>query len=35
VRSWFDGVHPIVVVEDGDSVVAFAAAAQAESRWKR
>ena len=25
VRSWFDGVHPIVVVEDGDSVVAFAA----------
>jgi phosphinothricin acetyltransferase len=25
VRSWFDGVHPIVVVEDGDGVVAFAA----------
>jgi phosphinothricin acetyltransferase len=25
VRSWFDGVHPIVVVEDGGSVVAFAA----------
>lgn len=25
VRAWFDGVHPIVVVEDGDSVVAFAA----------
>src|SRR5580658_3847807 len=24
VRAWFDGVHPIVVVEDGD-VVAFAA----------
>lgn len=26
VRAWFDGVHPIVVVEDGGSVVAFAAA---------
>jgi L-amino acid N-acyltransferase YncA len=26
VRAWFDGVHPIVVVEDGDGVVAFAAA---------
>jgi L-amino acid N-acyltransferase YncA len=25
VRAWFDGVHPIVVVEDGDCVVAFAA----------
>jgi len=25
VRAWFDGVHPIVVVEDGDAVVAFAA----------
>lgn len=25
VRAWFDGVHPIVVVEDEDSVVAFAA----------
>ena len=22
VRAWFDGVHPIVVVEDGDCVVA-------------
>jgi L-amino acid N-acyltransferase YncA len=25
VRAWFDGVHPIVVVEEGDCVVAFAA----------
>ena len=25
VRSWFDGVHPVVVVEDGAGVVAFAA----------
>ncbi len=25
VRAWFDGVHPIVVVEDEDGVVAFAA----------
>ncbi len=25
VRAWFDGVHPIVVVEDEDCVVAFAA----------
>jgi len=25
VRAWFDGVHPIVVVEDSDRVVAFAA----------
>jgi len=25
VRAWFDGVHPIVVVEEGDGVVAFAA----------
>jgi L-amino acid N-acyltransferase YncA len=24
VRSWFDGRHPIVVVEDADRVVAFA-----------
>jgi phosphinothricin acetyltransferase len=24
VRAWFDGVHPIVVVEDGDALVAFA-----------
>src|SRR5690242_655593 len=25
VRAWFDGVHPIVVVEDGGQVIAFAA----------
>jgi L-amino acid N-acyltransferase YncA len=25
IRAWFDGVHPIVVVEDGGAVVAFAA----------
>jgi len=25
VRAWFDGVHPIVVVEDGGQIVAFAA----------
>jgi L-amino acid N-acyltransferase YncA len=25
VRAWFDGMHPIVVVLDGDRVVAFAA----------
>ncbi len=25
VRGWFDGRHPIVVVEDGDEVIAFAA----------
>jgi len=25
VRAWFDGVHPIVVVEEGDEIVAFAA----------
>jgi L-amino acid N-acyltransferase YncA len=25
VRRWFDGVHPVVVVEDGGAVVAFAA----------
>ena len=24
-RAWFDGLHPIVVVQDGDRVVAFAA----------
>jgi phosphinothricin acetyltransferase len=25
IREWFDGVHPVVVVEDRDPVVAFAA----------
>jgi L-amino acid N-acyltransferase YncA len=24
VRQWFDGRHPIIVVEDGDEIVAFA-----------
>jgi len=27
VRGWFDGVHPVVVVEDGNDVIAFAATA--------
>ncbi len=26
IASWFDGVHPIVAVEDGSRVIAFAAA---------
>ena len=26
VAAWFDGVHPIVVVEDQESIIAFAAA---------
>ncbi len=25
IRAWFDGVHPIVVVEEGNDIVAFAA----------
>jgi phosphinothricin acetyltransferase len=25
VRAWFDGIHPIVVVEDGEQVIAFGA----------
>src|SRR6266568_5661783 len=25
VRAWFDGVHPVVVVEGGGEIVAFAA----------
>lgn len=24
IRAWFDGVHPVVVVEEGNDVVAFA-----------
>jgi phosphinothricin acetyltransferase len=28
IRQWFDGVHPIVVVEDNSEVVAFAATSQ-------
>ncbi len=27
VRAWFDGLHPIVVVEDGQQVIAFGATA--------
>jgi L-amino acid N-acyltransferase YncA len=25
IRAWFDGKHPVVVVEDGGSIIAFAA----------
>jgi L-amino acid N-acyltransferase YncA len=25
IRAWFDGVHPVLVVEEGNDVVAFAA----------
>lgn len=25
IESWFDGVHPIVVVEDSEAIIAFAA----------
>ena len=32
VRSWFGGRHPVVVVEENDSVVAFAAASEYRSR---
>ena len=28
IRKWFDGVHPIVVVEDNGAVVAFASTSQ-------
>ena len=28
IRRWFDGVHPIVVVEDNGAVVAFASTSQ-------
>ena len=28
IRKWFDGVHPIIVVEDGGTVVAFASTSQ-------
>ncbi|MCU1276419.1 MAG: GCN5-related N-acetyltransferase [Bryobacterales bacterium] len=37
VRAWFDGKHPIVVVEDGGEVVAFAALLESAERagfWK-
>lgn len=26
VKKWFDGVHPVVVVEDSDRIIAFASA---------
>ena len=32
VRQWFDGVHPIVVVEDGGAVIAFAATSSYRNR---
>jgi phosphinothricin acetyltransferase len=32
VRAWFDGVHPNVVVEVGDAVIAFAATLAYRSR---
>src|SRR5262245_5921481 len=32
IADWFDGVHPIVVVEDGGQVVAFAATSTYRSR---
>ena len=25
IHEWFDGVHPVIVVEEGDEIVAFAA----------
>jgi L-amino acid N-acyltransferase YncA len=28
VRGWFDGVHPVVVVEDGGEVIAFASTSE-------
>ena len=32
VRAWFDGRHPIVVVEDGDRIVAFASTSSYRAR---
>ena len=32
VRAWFDGLHPIVVVEDGGNVIAFAATSSYRAR---
>src|SRR5437667_702284 len=32
VRAWLDGVHPIVVVQEGDAVIAFAATSAYRSR---
>jgi L-amino acid N-acyltransferase YncA len=32
VHGWFDGVHPIIVVEDGGAIVAFASTSSYRSR---
>jgi L-amino acid N-acyltransferase YncA len=32
IRAWFDGRHPIVVVEDGDAIVAFASTSSYRTR---
>ena len=32
VRGWFDGRHPIVVVEGGDGVIAFASTSSYRAR---
>ena len=32
VRAWFDGLHPIIVVEDGGNVIAFAATSSYRAR---
>ncbi len=32
IRGWFDGVHPVVVVEDGGRVIAFASTSTYRSR---
>jgi L-amino acid N-acyltransferase YncA len=32
VRAWFDGVHPIVAVEEGDAIIAFTATSAYRSR---
>jgi L-amino acid N-acyltransferase YncA len=32
VRAWFDGIHPVVVVEDNGEIIAFASASSYRSR---
>ncbi len=32
VRTWFDGVHPVVVIEEGGDVIAFASTSSYRSR---
>jgi L-amino acid N-acyltransferase YncA len=32
IRAWFDGRHPIVVVEDGDQMIAFASTSNYRTR---